>query len=133
MEINWTATLVSSLLSGLIAVIVSLLYYRRYEKRQTKLTTLRQFAGSRNDLKGDEFSRAINEIFIVFNDSVKVRQALKSFHQDRVAQSPVSLITNQFLIELFKAMCDDVGLKHTEFTDSFFLTPFNTKQSSMRS
>ncbi len=123
MQIDWTATLISSLVSGLIAVIVSILYYRRYEKRQTKLATLRQFAASRYDLKGDEFSKAINEVFIVFNDSVKVRQALKRFHEDRVSRSQA--VTDQLMIELFKAMCDDVGVQYTEFTDSFFLTPFN--------
>ncbi len=123
MQIDWTATLISSLVSGLIAVSVSILYYRRYEKRQTKLATLRQFAASRYDLKGDEFSKAINEVFIVFNDSVKVRQALKRFHEDRVSRSQA--VTDQLMIELFKAMCDDVGVQYTEFTDSFFLTPFN--------
>ena len=133
MQINWTTTLISSLLSGLIAVIVSILYYRRYEKRQTKLATLRRFAANRYDLKDDEFSKAINEIFIVFSGCAKVRQALKRLPEDRVSNSQVAPVTDQLMIELFKAMCDDLGLKYTEFTDSFFLIPFNTRQSSIRS
>src|SRR2546423_99109 len=49
-------TLVSSLVSGIIGVITSLLYTRYYEKRKMKLDTLKRFAANRYDLKGDEFS-----------------------------------------------------------------------------
>lgn len=35
----------SSLLSGLVGVIISTYYYLRYEKRKIKLETLRRLAG----------------------------------------------------------------------------------------
>ena len=126
---DWAVTLISSLISGVVAVAVSILYYRRYERIQMKLSTLREFSANRYDLRGDAFTKALNEVFVVFNDSGNVRTALKRFHENRVSGTQDPALADQYLIELFKAMCDDVGVKSTGFTDSFFLKPFNVRQS----
>ena len=62
-------TVVSSLFSGIIGVLVSSYYYRRYENRKNKFETFKRFMGNRYDLKGDAFSQALNEIFVVFKGS----------------------------------------------------------------
>jgi hypothetical protein len=122
---NVMVTIISSLLSGLFAVIVSTIYYRRYEKRKMKVDTLKRFAGNRYDLKGDEFSKALNEIFIVFQDSPEVMKALSDYHE-RVTARQKDL---DHLIKLFKAMCKVLNIKFEQFNDSFFLRPFNTRPS----
>ena len=58
-------TIISSLISGMIGVVISIFYHKRAEKRQTKINTLKQFVGYRYDLKGEHFTTALNEIFIL--------------------------------------------------------------------
>lgn len=123
-------TLLSSVISGLIGVIVSILYYKRYEKRQMKYKTLRDIAANRYDILGEEFTKSLNEIFVVYNDSSNVRNALKRFHENRIAGTQNNDLANQYLIELFKSMCDNIGIKYGEFTDNFFLRPFSTKRTN---
>ena len=91
-----------------------------------KVDTLKRFASNRYDLKGDEFSRALNEVFVVFQSSPKVMRALSDYHE-KVTSKQESL---DCLIKLFKAMCKDVNIKFEQFNDSFFLRPFNTRADS---
>ncbi len=120
-------TVVSSLLSGIVGVIISAAYYRHHEKRRTKIDTFKRFFSNRYDLKGDEFSRAINEIFVVFHESEEVISTLRAYHQ-RVTDRQAS---EDELLKLHKAMCKDVNINFDKFNDSFFLRPFNTRPSSM--
>ena len=72
---NIYVTIVASGISGIAGVIISTIFYIRHENRKDKLETLRRFMGNRYDLVGDEFSRAINEVFVVFKKSPKVMKA----------------------------------------------------------
>jgi len=120
-------TVVSPLLSGLVGMIILTVYYRRYEKRRTKIDTFKRFFANRYDLRGDEFSRAINEIFVIFHDSEEVLSSLRAYHQ-RVTNRQDS---EGELLRLHKAMCNDVKIRFDKFNDSFFLRPFNTRRDSM--
>jgi len=124
-----TATVIvgvaSALLSGIVGVIISNRHYRTYEKHKMKVDTLKRLSANRFDVTGDEFSRAINEIYVVFQDSPKVLEALKDYH--RALRQPDSL---DYLVRLFKAMSRDVNINVDRFDDSFFLTPFNARPSS---
>ena len=119
-------TIISSLISGVIAVVVSIIYYRRYEKRRIRVDTLTRFVGNRYDIRGDEFSRALNEIFVVFQGSREVMSVLSRYHGKVITEQN----SEDDFIRLFKAMCNDVGVKYDEFNDSFFLTPFNLRRDS---
>ena len=112
--------------SGLLGVIISTVYYHRHEKYLMKLETLKEFAGNRYNIKGDSFSKALNEISIVFNQSKEVKSALQAFYNNIRSNNPA--LSNDLLVKLYKAMCDDLHIKTNDFTDEFFLTPFNTKK-----
>ena len=118
--------LIASLFSGLIGVVVSACYYARYERRKSKFETLRRFSGNRFDVRNVEFSRVINEIFVVFNGSDEVINALQDYLEGILEKRA----SNDLLIKLFKKMCDDVGLPYKDLNDSFFLTPFNNRPTS---
>jgi len=121
----WIATtFVSALVSGIVAVIISIRYYQKNNLQQAKLNTLRDFVAYRHDLAGSGFLETVNQVFVIYNDSEKVMEAVKRFHEQCVSGGHPHL-KNQYLVELFKAMCDDVGIDYSEFTDSFFLTPFS--------
>ena len=125
MDFNWFTvflTIACSLTSGLLAVFISTRFYISHEIRTKKLEILRSFMGNRFDLQSNEFSRTINAISIVFANSPEVREKLSNFHQKTVQGKP----RNNELFELFKAMCNDVGVPADSESDrSFFFTPFN--------
>jgi hypothetical protein len=120
-------TIGSSLLSGIVGVVISTIYYRRYEKRRAKIDTFKRFFANRYDLKGDEFSRALNEIFVIFHDSSEVMAVLSEFH----AKVTTKQSSEDELLRLHKAMCKEVRINFDRFNDSFFLKPFNTRPDSM--
>ena len=121
MTISVAVAVISTVLSGLLGALVSIIVYGRREQRRFKVDTLKRFAANRYDVKGEEFTRALNEIFVVFNDAPNVMGVLEDFHEKT---------SNEALITLYKAMCRDTKVKYDRFNDSFFLKPFNTEITS---
>ncbi|MCH7973928.1 MAG: hypothetical protein IH949_08590 [Bacteroidetes bacterium] len=119
--------IVASLLSGIIGIIISNIYHARFEERKIKIDTFKRVFSNRYDLQGDEFSKALNEIFVIYNNSENVISALRSFHQKVVNKQN----SEDELLKLLKTMCKEVDINFDDFNDSFFLKPFNTRQSSM--
>ena len=125
---NWEFIIIASLLSGLISVIVSIIYYRKHERYQMKLETLLDFAKYRYDIMGLSFTEALNEIFVTFSDSKGVIGALEKFHEDRTRGQHNTELANKLLVNLFKEMCDELNIDSKKLGDLFFLNPFNLKK-----
>ena len=83
---------------------------------------------NRYDIRGEEFTRALNEVFIIFHDSKPVIDALAEFHN--VITTKQTSLSNDKLVKLFKEICKNVNINYTAFNDSFFLQPFNIKLDS---
>jgi len=113
------------LISGILAAIISIFYYGRAEKIKAKIETLKNFCGYRYDLRGDNFTKTLNEIFIVFQNSKDVLEKLNQFHE--VIISHQAELANDRLILLFKAMCNDLKINPNKYSESFFLKAFNVK------
>ena len=124
--------LFSSLLSGLLGVIISNIYHKRNEVRRAKLQTLKSLLGNRYDITGDAFTEALNELFVVFYDSKEVIKALIDFHEVSLNDIKSRDVANLKLLELFKAMCINLKINQDPLTDNFFLQPFNTKKINIR-
>jgi hypothetical protein len=127
---NWLSIIVSSLISGLAGVVISIIYYRNYESRQHKLQLLEKLIGNRYDLTGQTFTEALNQVFIVFYDSWEVKAALKDFYEVIIDPRSTQDRTNQKLLDLFKAMCENLKISIDPLNDNFFLTAFNVNQTS---
>lgn len=119
-------TIISSLISGILGVVISIIYHKRAEKRQAKISTLKQFVGYRYDLKGEHFTKALNEIFVVFQDSQSVLEKLNEFHE--IIISGQKEIANDKLVLLFKEMCKDLDIDPSKYSESLFLKAFNVKE-----
>jgi len=119
-------TIISSLISGILGVIISIIYHRKTERVRAKIETLKGFCGYRYNLKGDDFTKILNEIFIVFQDSKDVLEKLNQFHEIIVSQQ--TELANDKLISLFKAMCRDLKINPDKYSESFFLKAFNVKE-----
>lgn len=117
------AVLLSSLISGILGVGISTWYHRRAEKRMRKFRSLETLLGNRHDIVGDKFTEALNSVFVVYYDSPSVIKALKEFCEHTLNPIRGRDLANQKLLDLFKAMCEDLGVQIRPLTDSFFLQP----------
>lgn len=125
-----TTTLIA-LTSGLIGALVSSWIYVRRDQRMFKIQTLKKFAAHRYHITGDKFSEALNEIFVVFNESSEVIDALEKFHTI-VDEETGGKTSDDAMVTLFKAMCRDTKIKYEDLNDFFFLTPFNVKSGKIQ-
>jgi len=124
---DWTA--VSSIIaSGLLGVIISIIYYRRHENYLRKLEVLKDYAGyrytlteGRDDLDSSLFFKALNQITVVFK-SKEVKDALQNLH-DNITRTNRGMDLD-LLVRLYRAMCKELNIKTEDFTDQFFLRPF---------
>ena len=128
-------TIVTSVLialaSGLAGALISTWIYIRRDRRMFKVQTLKKFAAHRYHITGDAFSEAVNEIFVVFNDSPEVLRNLEAFHKI-VVNEMGGQEQKDALVKLFKAMCSDTKIKYKDLNDTFFLTPFNVKSEKIQ-
>jgi hypothetical protein len=127
-------TFLSSVVSGVIGILISTWFYRRYEKRKLKIDTFRRLLGSRHAaISGsstgsqDAFFSALNEVLAVFHNSRRTLDALRTLHAE-LAQ-PGRFDDN--LVALFRTICDDLSIARNAVNDSFFLRPF-TPGSTLR-
>ena len=128
-KMDFLIVIISSLISGILGVIISTLYYKKAERRKEKMNLIMQLFGNRYDINGDRFLDALNSIVIVFHDSDDVIKKVKALHD--IASSNNSNKSEQInyaLIDLFKALVIDVKLGNKELNDSFMLNVFNNKQ-----
>ena len=118
----------SSLLSGALAVVVSTLYYRSFERRKVKLDCLRRLLGARYVLTEGSHSEgaretffiALNESVVIFSDAPQVVASLTKLLADMAR--PERLHDN--VVSLFRSMVDHLRLDRSTLNDSFFLSPF---------
>lgn len=124
---NVALVIITSLLSGLLGAIVTNIIYIKNERRKLKLSILRQLIGNRYDIRSEVFTVALNSIFIVFYDSKDVILAYKAFHEDTIKAQRTPDVSNQKLLDLFKAMCKEMKIDPKPLTDNYFLQAFNIK------
>lgn len=118
-------TIISSLISGISGVVISIVYHQKAEKRQQKFNTLKDFVGYRYDVKCESFTKALNEIFLVFQDSKKVIEKFNELHE--IVVSKQTALIDDKLIALFKEMCKNLNIDPNKYSESSFFKAFNVK------
>ena len=132
MEYETIVLVVASIIgSGLLGVVISIVYYRRHESYLGKLEILMDFAGWRytiadgyDYLDSSLHFKALNQIGIVFKTE-EVRRELQAWHDEVTAGKKVNV---DLLVRLYRAMCKELHVKTEIFTDKFFLRPFTPKK-----
>ncbi len=117
-------TILSSLLSGLVACAVSTWFYTRHESKKEKLTIFHEIMGNRHGLTHEgnseskaRFFQALNSTYAVFHDSKVVVSALNDFkiHKGRDGDNVTQLI---------RRMAEDLKIDTSYLDDEFFKEPF---------
>jgi len=120
-------TIISSLLSGLLGILISSWFFARMEKKKMKLETARKLFANRHDMHGSKFHEAMNEIMIVFSDSQKVIDLIEELF--RIVETPklarAEKSPDEALVKLMKAICKEVGIVYKTLPDSYYLKYFS--------
>jgi hypothetical protein len=116
--------LLSGFLSSVTAACITLYFQRRTARLDRKLDCLRRVAAFRSVPPKKEWLEALNEICITFNGSEEVMNALAKFERDIRATGGHK---NELLVDLIKAMMDDLKLSRVKFDEEFLLRPFGSK------
>ena len=115
----------ASLISGLLGAIASAFLFLRYEKKKFRLETAKKLFGNRFDLNGDEFSRAMNEVYFVFHKNPKVLKSVEELF--KALDVPGKPHVDDSIVTMLKAICDDVGVNYKTLNESYMLKVFNRK------
>ena len=120
-------TLVSSIISGVLGVVISSMFYSRLETRRNKFETARKMFGSKHEISGNEFQSSINETIIVFSDSPEVIKSVQAMFN--IVETPLAArsprAADDALINLMKAMCKNLGINYKDLPDSYYLKYFS--------
>ena len=115
-------TIISSLLSGIVATFITVIYYKRQERRQRKLDLLASIMRNINartrpidENRKTQLAGFLNEAFIVFNENSEILRQLENLKEN---------VTNEKLIKVVKLMCQDLKIDYTNLTDEFISKPF---------
>lgn len=124
-------SIVSILLSGVVAVIISIWFQHRFKVLMIKRDVLRRFVGNRYALTeslmgqaGEPFI-ALNEIFIVYAKDQQVIAALNKMHEE--LGLPGRLSDN--IVTLTKAMANAAKVPLNQLNDEFITRPFTPRST----
>lgn len=118
-------TVISSLVSGIVGVVVSTWYFYRLERHKLKLDLARRLLGNRFSVAGDAFSCALNEVIAVFADSDDVLTKWRGLYE--ALQAPGKPNADAALIDFLKAVCKASGLTQATLNDAYLLKTFNAR------
>jgi hypothetical protein len=118
-------TVISSLISGIVGVVVSTWYFYRLERHKQKLDLARRLLGNRFSISGDAFSCAMNEVIAVFADAPDVLHKMSRLFE--VLQVPGKANADTALIDFLKSICKASGLSQVALNDAYLLKTFNAR------
>lgn len=106
------------LLSPVIAVLVTLWYQSRKEKRDIKLDIFFTLMENRASLSiSDEFVKAINSIDFVFDGDNDIKQGWTAYYNSLSSKNPDPAIQGHLYIDLLSAIATHLGYRSLRQTE----------------
>ena len=116
---NTTLVILTALISGLIATIITILWQQYNNKQERKREIFMVMIAKRYNVADIDNVEAMNKIDVVFYKSAKVRKAWDEFLTATEAPDTVSrndLISEKHL-KLLEKIAEDIGYKGVEWDD----------------
>ena len=132
---NTTVAVITALISGLFATIITLvvtsLQAIKKEKRDYKMQIFKELFAFRTDILSDaltsgRFQAAINQVFVAYNGCPKVMAAFETFRKNVIYKSPDGRDNEKIvddLVLLIKAMADELKVDYSFSNDDLFTKP----------
>ena len=123
------------LLSGMVATVITLVITTLIQHKRDKVAYKKQIfqaiIASRSDLlllspSTGEFQRAINQVFVAFNDNEEVLRAFEDFRKTTAAKTGSKQNNDQIidcLLTLLKSMAKDLHIRYDFSNDDLFKQP----------
>ena len=118
--------IVSILLSGVVAALVSAYLTTKYAKRKEKYDALSDILGNRiamnhhsSEEQREVFFSALNRLILIYDGNSSVVDALRRFQSNPGEDS-------DSLVLLIEAMCEDLKLKSVSVQDELIRLPFRS-------
>ena len=124
--INIIFVVVSSLLSGLIGIIITNRLHFKHEKSKFKRDICLQLIANRHDLRGDLFTQALNSIIFAFNDDKNTIDKFIIFNDGVMSRDNLGE-SNRKLLELIKAMLKHLNMEVQDIDEKYYLISFNIR------
>ncbi len=118
-------TIISSLLSGIIGILISSWFYYRLERHKLRLDLARRLLGHRHSIQGEGFSTAMNEVVAVFADSKEVLMKMERLYVTLETSGKPNV--ESVFTDFIKAVCKESGLNQKTLNDSYLIKTFNAK------
>ena len=119
MEENILFNVCAIIFSGIAGVILTIIVQRKLTKYDLKYTVLINFVENRYDIRGENFTKAINRIYLDYAKDIEVINAVQEFHRV-ISNKPVSMdLANAKLYEIYSKMCEN--LRIAPMSDTLFL------------
>lgn len=116
---NLGSILISAILSGIFATIVTLWWQNKNQIKQEKAKIFTTLMSKRYEISSEESVDALNMIDVVFYSSSEVRTAWKNFYDatNLPDSSTKGQIINDKHLKLLETMADDIGYKNIRWDD----------------
>lgn len=111
---EYVLIVISSLLSGILGVIISAFYYSKKEKKNIQVNLVTELFGNRNKLTSDIFNNALNKVPVVFCESSVIIEEYIKLHDYLLKEHKPKDINNQLFLFL------NLLVKHTKLSKNGF-------------
>lgn len=128
-------TIISSLFSGILATCITLfvtnLQRKRQENRNFKIQLFRDIIAYRTDMAGNciptgNLQKALNQVFIAYNDCPKVLKAFEDFRKSVIYRNNNGKENERILdnlVILLKEMAKSINIDYSFSNDDLFTKP----------
>ena len=116
---NTILLIVTALISGLIATIVTIWWQSKWQKKNEKVRVFEILMSKRYEISAEESVEALNRTDVIFYDCDKVREAFKEFKREaNSSEFPRNsqLIYDKYL-KLLERMAENIGYKEIRWDD----------------
>jgi len=111
------AIVVSMLLSGLLATLVTIIYQKRAFDHAAKLKVFETTMSYRYRFFSEESVKALNSIDVIFHDNDSVRKAWRSFIDETEKTPSNGVSIDDKYIKVLEEMAKAVGYKNIKWDD----------------
>ena len=116
---NLGTILVSAILSGIFATIITLWWQNKNQIRQEKVRIFSTLMSKRYDIAAEECVEALNMIDVVFYKNEKVRNAWREFKNatDMPDTEAKPQVINDKRLKMIEIMAESIGYKNIRWDD----------------
>jgi len=114
---NVLLVVITALISGLLATVISIIWQRHSAKYNKKLDVFQTLMAYRYMIHSEESVRAINSVDVIFYENKNVRKALKDFFDETWKKPDLNPNVGDKYLKLLEEIANVLHLKNIHWDD----------------